>query len=584
MIELQIANERDEDIVIKLMLPEDEVVLERKLEDAGIYDEAYRIVTVTSCIGIIESLTKADTSIFMLNELAKRLKQLPVSELAALVKRCEADAALTFQKIFCFLDLAFAPETEKELVIRFPVSLRRMYYGKAHETGAWLGKTVDSAVADEYLEEINRYMFTLLPPETGVRGLAYYLTDAVLKKNVFAVYPELEIEDGEVYGCMRVWISRWTNQEEQMLLKDALMRILTFGWGRTLHYDGYQKGEERITISFSGVGAEITQFIPDAECIPAYKEPEEVFLLHIMPYGNLRGFDEEREELVRLPQSMWGINDLLERLNAAPDTELYIGFTGSSIKELEDLFWEWSDLGALKGSLAEWNQLALMISVMEETERRAFIAAAIQEESSLSLKELIALAMKKILSPVEKNPEREGVIACTFSIREKNLCETIVFPAEQLTKEAWKALLSASETAAIDCRVPALSEAIYEHLECFEDIQTLSRLLLELEQTGCIKNYKAVLETLFAPSLKDAISLTERIMLYDFYDGVCSAETMGQKVFEHLNKKELTAEEKESICFSEYGRRMLIRLGAVETSYGYLIPKHRNNDRGGIVY
>ena len=73
-------------------------------------------------------------------------------------------------------------------------------------------------------------------------------------------------------------------------------------------------------------------------------------------------------------------------------------------------------------------------------------------------------------------------------------------------------------------------------------------------------------------------------MLYDFYDGVCSAETMGQKVFEHLNKKELTAEEKESICFSEYGRRMLIRLGAVETSYGYLIPKHRNNDRGEIVY
>lgn len=585
MIELQIVNEREEDLVTKLMLPEDEIVLERKLEDAGIREDAYRIVNVTSCIGIIESLTESDTSIYLLNELAKRLKQLPVSELATLVKRCEADETLTFHKIFCFLDLKLAPETEKELTIRFPVSLRRMYYGKAHETGAWLGKVLDSNIADDYLEELNQYMISLLAPETGIRALAYYLTDSVLKKNVFAIYPKLEIEDGEIYGYMRVWIRRWMNQEEQMLLKDVLMRILTFGWGRTLHYDGYQRGEERITISFSGVDAKIKQFVPDAEHIPAYEAPEEIVLLHIMPYGNMRGFDEEWEELVSLPQSVWGINDLLERFNYTKESELYIGFTGSSIKELEDLFWEWSDIGGLNGSLTEWNQLAKLISIMNETERTNFITALTDAELALSLKELNTLALEELADQMPIKAEQKGAIACIFSNKEKSRCNRISFPNETMTKEGWINVLSAAEYVAIDCKVPALSEAIYENLECFEDIQTLSRLLLELEETQCMKNYKAVLETLFAPSLNDAISLKERITLYDFYDGVCSAETMGQKVFEHLNKTALTAEEKESICFSEYGRRMLIRLGAVETSYGYLVPKQaKDDDRSDGLY
>jgi hypothetical protein len=61
--------------------------------------------------------------------------------------------------------------------------------------------------------------------------------------------------------------------------------------------------------------------------------------------------------------------------------------------------------------------------------------------------------------------------------------------------------------------------------------------------------------------------------LYDFSEGFQSENTIGQKAFEEIKQTVLTKEEKESICFSECGRRMLVKCGAVKTSYGYLIPK-----------
>ena len=47
----------------------------------------------------------------------------------------------------------------------------------------------------------------------------------------------------------------------------------------------------------------------------------------------------------------------------------------------------------------------------------------------------------------------------------------------------------------------------------------------------------------------------------------------GNKEAEKTEEKELTEEEKETIDFSRYGKRMAARCGAVETSYGYLLPK-----------
>ena len=239
MIELQIVNENDEDCVIQIVLPEDDVVLERKMGDAGIRDEEYRIKSVTSCIGFIEELTTADTRIPLLNALARRMNQLPLAELSELAMLCESDAALTFQKVFCFLDLSLVPKKEKEMAIRFPVTIRSIRYEKKRDAGAMLGRTIAAKEANRYLEELNQYMVSLLAPETGLRGLAYYLTDDVLKKNVFAVYPEIEVEEDNLYMRLTIWLGRWMNSEEQNVLKDAMIRILTFGWGRTLHYDGY---------------------------------------------------------------------------------------------------------------------------------------------------------------------------------------------------------------------------------------------------------------------------------------------------------------------------------------------------------
>ena len=573
MIELQIVNENDEDCVIQIVLPEDDVVLERKMGDAGIRDEEYRIKSVTSCIGFIEELTTADTRIPLLNALARRMNQLPLAELSELAMLCESDAALTFQKVFCFLDLSLVPKKEKEMAIRFPVTIRSIRYEKKRDAGAMLGRTIAAKEANRYLEELNQYMVSLLAPETGLRGLAYYLTDDVLKKNVFAVYPEIEVEEDNLYMRLTIWLGRWMNSEEQNVLKDAMIRILTFGWGRTLHYDGYHGKNECLTLSFSGAGAEIEQFLSPNHMMPEYQPREDICMLHVMPQGMARKYDEEQEELITLPQSIWGMRDVFERLGCGKEAEIYVGFTGSKIKELEDLFWEWTESGSFYGTLDEWNNLSWMISFMDETKRTAFITVLTEKEAALPIKEIVALAEPFSASPVFYESEKGKSICIQCFGQKKHLYTAVSFPNDDLSEETWKCILAQTESVMIDCKVPALALAIYEDLESFSEIQTLSQMLLSLEQNSQLLKYKAMLELFFAPSLSDALSLSERMSLYDFSEGFQSENTIGQKAFEEIKQTVLTKEEKESICFSECGRRMLVKCGAVKTSYGYLIPK-----------
>ena len=60
---------------------------------------------------------------------------------------------------------------------------------------------------------------------------------------------------------------------------------------------------------------------------------------------------------------------------------------------------------------------------------------------------------------------------------------------------------------------------------------------------------------------------------YFFYEDCRTFEEAGYRFFEEVSGRRLLEEEKESIRFLEYGKRMLLKAGGVETSYGFVIPK-----------
>ena len=134
-------------------------------------------------------------------------------------------------------------------------------------------------------------------------------------------------------------------------------------------------------------------------------------------------------------------------------------------------------------------------------------------------------------------------------------------------------MLSEAELVEIDCLVPALIPSIYEALEQLERIQTLSKRLKELENGGQLVKFQALLELWDVTDLESAIQGSFRLEEYQYYGACRSAHSLGWMLFQVQGNVELTEEEKETIDFSRYGKRMAARCGAVETSYGYLLPK-----------
>ena len=96
---------------------------------------------------------------------------------------------------------------------------------------------------------------------------------------------------------------------------------------------------------------------------------------------------------------------------------------------------------------------------------------------------------------------------------------------------------------------------------------------MELEQAGELPKFQAMLELWNEPDLEGALAASYQLEAYQYFGDCRSAHCFGRKLFELQCNLELTEEEKKTIDFSRYGKRMAARVGAIETSYGYLLPE-----------
>lgn len=153
--------------------------------------------------------------------------------------------------------------------------------------------------------------------------------------------------------------------------------------------------------------------------------------------------------------------------------------------------------------------------------------------------------------------------------------ETVLFPKDQAryNLEAWQRILSMTESVSIDCVVPTLIPIIYEDLSELASIKTLGRRFMELEQAGELPKFQAMLELWNEPDLEGALAASDQLEDYQYFGDCRSAHCFGRKLFELQCNLKLTEEERETIQFGRYGDLMAARLGAVETAYGYLLPK-----------
>lgn len=153
--------------------------------------------------------------------------------------------------------------------------------------------------------------------------------------------------------------------------------------------------------------------------------------------------------------------------------------------------------------------------------------------------------------------------------------ETVLFPKDQAryNPEAWQRILSMTESVSIDCVVPTLIPIIYEDLSELASIKTLGRRFMELEQAGELPKFQAMLELWNEPDLAGALAASDQLESYQYFGDCRSAHCFGRKLFELQCNLELTEEERETIQFGRYGDLMAARLGAMETAYGYLVPK-----------
>lgn len=153
--------------------------------------------------------------------------------------------------------------------------------------------------------------------------------------------------------------------------------------------------------------------------------------------------------------------------------------------------------------------------------------------------------------------------------------ETVMFPKDQAryNPEAWKRRILMAKSVSIDCVVPGLIAAVYEDLEELELLQALGARLWSLAAEGQIVPFQALLEARHVFGVEDALRESDQLGDYQYFGDCRSAHCFGRKLFELQCNLELTEEERQTIQFRRYGKLMAVRLGAVETSYGYLLPK-----------
>ena len=180
---------------------------------------------------------------------------------------------------------------------------------------------------------------------------------------------------------------------------------------------------------------------------------------------------------------------------------------------------------------------------------------------------------EEVILPVWSLPEEEASIRIGLKFS-KDRERVVFFPGKQEISEAkWQRMLAEAVYAEIDCIAQALIPAIYEGLKRLDLLQDIGKRLKELEEAGELTKFQALLELWEVTDIEGALKESCRLDDYQYYGQCRSAHSLGLMLFQLQYGLELTEEEKESMDFSRYGKRMAARVGAIETSYGYLLPE-----------
>lgn len=577
MMKVQIVKKTAPEEVLPIKLPEDWEVLKEKLEVFGVKAEGYSIRNVCSPLEFVEELTHPEVRVELLNALAIRLKRLPVFEAERLAALCEADKHLTFRKLFCLLDERTRPERPKEIEVYLPATIGLVRTQKGGKIPQWYGQPVLPDAAEEYFDVLETLFQKHLLPETGLRGLAVYLPEGKLQRKIFSILPAMcRLEDG-IFGCFHCQLSDWLTEAEEKELKDCLLHLLVFGWGRTFHYDGCAVADGFLRLSFSGVGAKLKPLYEKENPVKRETLPE---LIHVEVYPVWAKGDEieEMAEIISLPADPWTLLDWMERLRVNDEAELHTVFFGSAVAALEEYFWMEIDEACLGGSIGAWNQLAMHLVQMDAVSMQHMETLLQQVPRGLSVMGMLQLAESiqkaPVFLPVPYRTSSE-MVQILFLDEEKRLQREVLLPKEKqcLTESEWRTLTANAAFVNVFCRVPALCPVLYEEQKELQNLIVLSEVLEELELNGDMVRYKALLELLAAPDLNMVIRQKEQLEQYFFYEDCRTFEEAGCRFFEEVSGRRLMEEEKESIRFREYGKRMLLKAGGVETSYGFVIPK-----------
>lgn len=644
MIELKVTNGQNPVKAVKLCLPEEQAYLREKLKKIGVEENKYEITVVRCYPGNLERFIKKHTSLQMLNQLALRLKRLPVAMLYEVEAFLESVQGKSCAELFCLLDSWEKPERLEEAALYLPVSMQMVRCELMGEEKSCQKRVLSVQEAAEYLESWNEQIRLQRLDEEGLRGLAYYLNDQDIKKQVFSMDAELTMRQGTLYLKFSCHLKHALTDMEAEALRADCLRLCKKSRMLPFFSAAHMEPRQRINLAVSAAGSQfICQKPSEKSGKPAYTQTEGVLLVDVAPKKD----GEDRDVLFMLPASPWGIRDLMEKMGVKEEDGLFICFVDCpNLPVFTDWLWSQSEEGGFSGTLSQWNTLSLLLKELDpfaqkRLEELAEALGEIQAKSFETLHELILWAKDGILLEgitddtalgqyclengyfkdqawlleqyqgyldyekigMEWRESDGGIYTKSGYLIEGMKMEAAVFPnwpslkedasiriclkkshgeeiqvyfpekQDGITEAWWQRMLSEAELVEIDCLVPALIPSIYEALEQLERIQTLSKRLKELENGGQLVKFQALLELWDVTDLESAIQGSFRLEEYQYYGACRSAHSLGWMLFQVQCNVELTEEEKETIDFSRYGKRMAARCGAVETSYGYLLPK-----------
>lgn len=144
-------------------------------------------ITKTQCyLGCIENLIRPNTRIPLLNELAIRLSRLPVLELSEAAELCQREVPENFHTIFRLLDRRRMPGHLKTMEVLLPATLQQVQCRKRGKNKSWQSRQLKAAEAVYILGAVNQHLTDDLPPETGLRQMAFFLPEdgRGLRKNL----------------------------------------------------------------------------------------------------------------------------------------------------------------------------------------------------------------------------------------------------------------------------------------------------------------------------------------------------------------------------------------------------------------